>query len=133
MVSNLLLNYLLSKLKLTIAQYFRSGILRPDELIICASPILDRTSFISKKRTLILTDYPRLICIKETDTKVTLKSEVIIITSPVSSNGTKSNWNSNVGKLVFVKAEIEGERNFLVKTVIFFTFLLRIVDTDCFI
>lgn len=67
---------------------------------------------------MILTDYPRLICIKETDTKVTLKSEVIIVPpSDGPSNGTNGLQKSHLGKLVFVKADMEGEKNFLVRTV----------------
>lgn len=101
----------------------------PSETILCASPILDRTGFISKKRTLILTDYPRLICIKELPNKVTLKSEVFLGTSASgkSSNGTSNsgitatggngNGNGNNSRLIFIKAEMEGEKCFMVKTV----------------
>ena len=84
----------------------RTGILLPSESIILASPILDRTAFLSKKRTLILTDFPRLICIKETLTKVTLKSEVFIATT-AKGPSTQS----------FVKADTEGDKIFVVKTV----------------
>ena len=84
----------------------RTGILLPSESIILASPILDRTAFLSKKRTLILTDFPRLICIKETLTKVTLKSEVFIATAAKGSS-TQS----------LLKADTEGDKIFTVKTV----------------
>lgn len=87
----------------------RTGVLLPTETIILASPILDRTAFFPKKRTLILTDYPRLICIKEALAKVTLKSEVLIAPAKKGSPTQAS----------FVRTETEGERGFTVKTVRF--------------
>ncbi|KAK4699382.1 succinate dehydrogenase (ubiquinone) flavoprotein subunit, partial [Phenoliferia sp. Uapishka_3] len=83
-----------------------TGVLLPRELILFASPILDRGGFINKHRTLILTDYPRLICIKETMAKVTLKSEVFL--------GVKS--PPKAGVQTFIKAEAENDRVFTVRT-----------------
>lgn len=81
--------------------------LLPRELILFASPILDRGGFINKQRTLILTDYPRLICIKETATKVTLKSEVFLGVNAPPKAGTST----------FIKADAENDRVFTVRTV----------------
>lgn len=83
----------------------RTGILLPSETILFASPVLDRGGFLSKKRTLILTDYPRLICIKETVHRVTLKSETFLSTA------------SGSGKPTFLRADAEGDKVFYVRTV----------------
>lgn len=92
----------------------RTGILLPRETILFASPVLDRGGFLSKKRTLILTDYPRLICIKETVHRVTLKSETFIA-NPGSS-----------AKPTFLRADAEGDKIFLVRTVRQFLWLRRV-------
>lgn len=63
-----------------------------------------------KKRSLILTDYPRLICIKDAPTKVTLKSEVFL-GAALKGGVTKP------GAVAFVRAEKEGERGLVIKTV----------------
>ena len=97
----------------------RTGILFPSESIILASPILDRTAFLSKKRTLILTDFPRLICIKETLTKVTLKAEVFIA-STAKGPSTQT----------FVRADTEGDKIFTIKTVCPPSSFRRVLDTD---
>ncbi|ORY76542.1 hypothetical protein BCR35DRAFT_305789 [Leucosporidium creatinivorum] len=88
----------------------RSGILLPTETIVFASPILVRRGLFTKKRSLILTDYPRLICIKDAPTKVTLKSEVFV-GAALKGGVTKP------GAVAFIKAEREGERGFIIKTV----------------
>lgn len=84
----------------------RTGILHARETILLASQILDRSSLFTKKRMLILTDYPRLICLKDAGPKVTVKSEVFLGVSMKGGNGM----------MKFEKAE-GGEKVFVVKTV----------------
>lgn len=72
--------------------------------------MLVRRGFLSKKRSLILTDFPRLICIKDAPTKVTIKSEVYL-GAALKGGVTKP------GAVAFVKAEKEGDRILVIKTV----------------
>lgn len=104
-----LISFFVFQLAADVSFSCRTGVLLPRELILFASPVLDRGGFLNKQRTLILTDYPRLICIKETPTKVTLKSEVFLGVKP----------SSKAGAATFIKAEAETDRVFTVKTVRF--------------
>lgn len=81
-----------------------SGLLGPTETILFASSVLVRRGFRSRPRELLLTDAPRLLCIKEMEKSVTLKSEVLM--GPVGGEGER-----------FVKAVLETDRVFNVKTV----------------
>jgi hypothetical protein len=89
---------------------YRTGVLLPSETILFASPVLVKRGFLTKKRNLILTDYPRLICIKETPLKVTLKSEVFV-GAALRGGVTKP------GAMAFVRAETDGDKSFMIKTV----------------
>lgn len=88
----------------------RTGILLPTETIVFASPVLVRRGLFTKKRSLILTDYPRLICIKDAPTKVTLKSEVFV-GAALKGGVTKP------GAVAFIRAEKDGHSGFFIKTV----------------
>ncbi|KAI5481862.1 hypothetical protein MNV49_000139 [Pseudohyphozyma bogoriensis] len=82
-----------------------TGVFLPQETIVLTSSILDRTGFLTKKRTLILTDWPRLVCIKESLDKVSIKSEVGF-----------GQGGGGGATLRFLKAGAEGDRQFWVKT-----------------
>jgi hypothetical protein len=96
----------------------RSNLLKLDETILLSSPVIDRSTFnlLSKKRTLILTDLPRLICIKETSSRVVVKCEIILGEDmPLSDNDA----------VRFVKVEREGTKNIAVKSSVSSSFNLR--------
>ena len=48
------------------------------EMIVYSSPITDRTSLFKKSRHLFLTDYSRLLCIKEHRTSVKVKHQISV-------------------------------------------------------
>lgn len=98
------------------SQMNRTGILLPTETIVFASPVLVRRGLFTKKRSLILTDYPRLICIKDAPTKVTLKSEVFV-GAALKGGVTKP------GAVAFIKVEKEGHSGFVIKTVSLFSII----------
>lgn len=86
-----------------------TGVLSPTEMITFASPVLVKKGLIKKKRALILTDYPRLICIKDSPTKVSLKSEVFL-GQALKGGVTKP------GASAFIKALTEGDRVIVIRT-----------------
>lgn len=59
-----------------------AGLLLPHEVLLYACPVVHRktgtANMFSKKRQLILTDFPRLLCVKETADALKVKSEVIL-------------------------------------------------------
>lgn len=59
-----------------------AALLLPHEALLYAAPILHRQAGAfrtnSKKRQLLLTDFPRLLCVKETNDQLKVKSEVIL-------------------------------------------------------
>lgn len=63
-----------------------AGLLLPHEVLLYACPIIHRktgtANMFSKKRLLILTDFPRLLCVKETADALKVKSEVILTMPP---------------------------------------------------
>ncbi|KAK4051522.1 serine/threonine protein kinase [Microbotryomycetes sp. JL221] len=86
-----------------------SGVLLPSETITFASPIQVKRGLFTKKRSLILTDHPRLICIKDGPTKVTLKNEIYLGKS-LRGGITKP------GAVAFVKAETDGDKILVIRT-----------------
>ncbi|KAM0786244.1 hypothetical protein ACM66B_007044 [Microbotryomycetes sp. NB124-2] len=86
-----------------------SGVLFPSETITFASPVQVKRGLFTKQRSLILTDHPRLICIKDAPTKVTLKNEIYLGKS-LRGGVTKQ------GAVAFVKAESEGDKVLVVRT-----------------
>ncbi len=81
-----------------------TGLLGPTETILFASSVQVRRGFRTRPRELLLTDAPRLLCIKEMEKSVTLKSEVLM--GPGGGEGER-----------FVKAVLETDKVFNVKTV----------------
>lgn len=60
-----------------------AALLLPNESLLYACPIIHKTSGpilrnTNKKRQLLLTDFPRLLCVKETNDQLKVKSEVIL-------------------------------------------------------
>ncbi|GAA95155.1 uncharacterized protein L969DRAFT_104645 [Mixia osmundae IAM 14324] len=53
-----------------------SNVLKPRELLVYSSEILDRSALFRKRRSLILTSFPRLLCVKENRTTVKVKCEI---------------------------------------------------------
>lgn len=49
----------------------------PNELMIYSGPVVQRRGLFHKKRTLIVTDYPRLLCVKEDKSNVRVKHEIL--------------------------------------------------------
>ncbi|SCV68054.1 BQ2448_175 [Microbotryum intermedium] len=86
-----------------------SLILQPSEAILLTSPILIKRSLIKKKRLLLLTSTDRLLCLKESWDKVTIKHEVWL--GKALRGGV-----DKVGVVGFVKAEREGEKGFVLRT-----------------
>ncbi|KAK4049942.1 serine/threonine protein kinase [Microbotryomycetes sp. JL201] len=86
-----------------------SGILLPSETITFASPVHVKRGLFNKQRSLILTDHPRLICIKDAPTRVTIKNEIYLGKS-LRGGITKP------GAVAFVKAEHEGDKVLIIKT-----------------
>ena len=81
-----------------------TGLLGPTETILFASSVQVRRGFRTRPRELLLTDAPRLLCIKEMRESVTLKSEVLM--GHGAGDGER-----------FVKAALESDKIFTVKTV----------------
>lgn len=85
-----------------------------------------------KKRTLVLTDYPRLLCIKEEENgdpnhQVRLKVEILFRPLPEVGGGdedqNRKRSKEEDGIWVFRKVVLENHRVFVVHTVRFFCFL----------
>lgn len=110
-----LLNVSLPRLGTNSAFVIRSNLLHPNETILLSSPVIDRSSFhlFSKKRTLILTDYPRLICIKETSSRVTIKCEIML---GYPQGPSLIGVGDEPGCAKFAKVEREGEKMFVVRS-----------------
>jgi hypothetical protein len=89
--------------------------LLPSELATLSSMVTDRSGIFSKKRLLILTDYPRLLLARESKTRLKVKHEIFVGQRRVSSLAPSSNGQSNLETLVEVKAE--GSKGFRVFTV----------------
>ncbi|KDE03549.1 AGC/PDK1 protein kinase [Microbotryum lychnidis-dioicae p1A1 Lamole] len=85
------------------------SILQPSETILLTSPILTKRSLIKKKRLLLLTSTDRLLCLKESWDKVTIKHEVWL--GKALRGGV-----DKIGTVGFIKAEREGEKGFLLRT-----------------
>lgn len=49
----------------------------PNELLIYSGPVITKRGLFHKKRTLIVTDYPRLLCVKEDKSTVRVKHEIL--------------------------------------------------------
>lgn len=56
----------------------RSRILLPREQVILSGPVMSRHGLFNKKRYLILTDYPRLLVVREAKTRIKIKHEILI-------------------------------------------------------
>lgn len=81
-----------------------AALLLPNESLLYACPIVHKTSgpilrSTNKKRQLLLTDFPRLLCVKETNDQLKVKSEVILgiplsVTSKGKGNADQQNHGS---------------------------------------
>lgn len=49
----------------------------PNELLIYSSSIVEKRGLFSRKRTLVVTDYPRVLCVKEDKSSVRVKHEIL--------------------------------------------------------
>lgn len=58
--------------------YDRSRILLPREQVVLSGPVISRHGIFNKKRYLILTDYPRLLVVREAKTRIKIKHEILI-------------------------------------------------------
>lgn len=97
----------------------RDNILMPSEIITFASQVTVRRNLLPRKRTLILTDYPRLLCVRESGHKVTMKSEVFL-----------GRPQGDPTRAVFVKSQADSPRSFVVKTVSSLSFLSSRIAPD---
>ncbi|PWN87562.1 Pkinase-domain-containing protein, partial [Acaromyces ingoldii] len=80
-----------------------AALLLPHEALLYAAPILHRQAGAfrtnSKKRQLLLTDFPRLLCVKETNDQLKVKSEVILaVPAFLSASIPFSGPNSAMGR-----------------------------------
>ncbi|PWN53252.1 hypothetical protein IE53DRAFT_196725 [Violaceomyces palustris] len=77
------------------------ALLLPSELLLYSCPVIHRRTgagnMFSKRRQLILTDFPRLLCVKETTSTLKVKSEVILAMPPSKSHGRVSTASHSDG------------------------------------
>ncbi|SPO23955.1 related to PKH1 - ser/thr protein kinases [Ustilago trichophora] len=78
-----------------------AALLLPKELMLYSLPVAQKKTgagkMFTKRRQLVLTDFPRLLCVKETAAALKVKSEVILaIPSKSGENGTIAGLTSNV-------------------------------------
>lgn len=77
-----------------------AALLLPNESLLYSCPILHRSTGAllrsnTKKRQLLLTDFPRLLCVKETNDQLRVKSEVILgLPKVTTASGMYRSWNT---------------------------------------
>lgn len=88
--------------------------LLPQETVLYTSAVLDKTTLIKKKRQLLLTDYPRLLCLQDAKSKVRTKVEIVLGTKAEPTDGPNNN-DSSIETLQ--KVTEESPKQFKVQTV----------------
>ncbi|PWN36403.1 uncharacterized protein FA14DRAFT_161134 [Meira miltonrushii] len=98
-----------------------AALLLPNESLLYACPIVHKTSgpilrSTDKKRQLLLTDFPRLLCVKETNDQLKVKSEVILgiplsVTTKGKGNADQQNYGS--GRPQHARLNSTGSNNSL--------------------
>ena len=100
-----------------------SALLLPNENLLLSAPIIQRKTgtgqMFSKKRQLVLTSFPRLLCVKESPSTLKVKSEVILKPPPaaVPKDDPKSDATEAQQQYTVTSVEVKTQKSFAIHTV----------------
>ncbi len=96
------------------------ALLLPRESLLLSAPIIQKKTgtMFNKKRQLVLTSFPRLLCVKEGPATLKVKSEILLQTEPVEASAESTTaQKEQASQLTATSIEAKNAKTFAVHTV----------------